>query len=120
MIFPIAIIGLIFAAVIMSSHYPEPQPQQHITFKQGVEREQQYMNNESYYQSQGCKPQTIDNTHHVLTWSCPLGTETLKNDYLQQIKPATKYVMILKNITKQKPILNCVHEHTNLPFVSLV
>jgi hypothetical protein len=84
MIFSIAIIGLIFTAIIISSNISRPQPGQHITFKQGVEREQQYIDEESYYQNQGCKPQTVDNdkmhpnTHHVLTWNCPNGTETIQ------------------------------------------
>ena len=78
MIFSIAIIGLIFTAIIISSNYSQPKPGQHITFKQGVEKEQQYINDRSYYLSQGCKPQTIDKTHHVLTWNCPPGTETIQ------------------------------------------
>jgi hypothetical protein len=102
MIFSIAIIGLIFTAVIISSNYSQPQPQQHITsrpviissnyshpkpgqhitFKQGVEREQEYISDRSYYLSQGCKPQTIDKTHHVLTWNCPPGTVTAQEQLL--------------------------------------
>jgi hypothetical protein len=84
MIFSIAIIGLIFTAVIISSNISQPQPQQHITFKQGVEREQKYINERSYYLSQGCKPQTVENDkahpnrHYVLTWNCPSGTETIQ------------------------------------------
>ena len=108
MIFSIAIIGLIFTAVIISSSVSQPQPQQHITskpviissnisrpqpgqhitFNQGVKREQQYMDEESYYRNEGCKPQTIENdkahpnTHHVLTWNCPPGTVTIQEAQL--------------------------------------
>ena len=72
-----AIISLIFIAAFPST-YSEQSLQQEQTYKKSLQKEQEYINQKSYYLNQGCNPETIDSTGHVLTWRCPAGTESVE------------------------------------------
>jgi hypothetical protein len=59
------IVSLIFIAAFPSTYS-----------EQSLQQEQEYINQKSYYLSQGCNPETIDSTGHVINWRCPAGTES--------------------------------------------
>jgi hypothetical protein len=62
-----AIISLIFIAAFPSTYS-----------EQSLQQEQEYINQKSYYLSQGCNPETTDSTGHVTNWRCPAGTESVE------------------------------------------
>jgi hypothetical protein len=74
-----AIISLIFIAAFPSTYS-----------EQSLQQEQDYINQKSYYLSQGCNPETIDSTGHVLTWRCPAGTESAEERLLTGNKTANE------------------------------
>jgi hypothetical protein len=80
---------LIFIAAFPST-YSEQSLQQEQTYKKSLQQEQEYINQKSYYLSQGCNPETIDNTGHVLTWRCPAGTESAEECLLTGNKTANE------------------------------
>jgi hypothetical protein len=80
---------LIFIAAFPST-YSEQSLQQEQTYKKSLQQEQEYINQKSYYLSQGCNPETTDSTGHVKTWRCPAGTESAEERLLTGNKTANE------------------------------